>query len=108
VSDDSSAVDPPQEAPAPPPVRRRPDPLLLVAAGVAGGIGVVALRRPQVGLYVIAGALALGAVLRLLLRPRDAGSLVVRSRRVDVAVLAGLAVALGVIAGLTPFPAGRG
>jgi hypothetical protein len=45
-------------------------------------------------------------LLRLLLRERDAGSLVVRIRRIDVVVLAGLAVALAVLAGVTPFPSG--
>ena len=50
--------------------------------------------------------LALGAVLRLVLRPRQAGSLVVRSRQVDVLMLTGLAVAVGVMAAVTPFPSG--
>jgi hypothetical protein len=89
------------------PARRLPDPLLLVLAGVAVGIGVVALRHAQDGLYVVAASLGAGAVLRLVLRPRDAGSLVVRSRRLDVFVLAGLAIALAVIAAVTPFPSGR-
>jgi hypothetical protein len=41
------------------------------------------------------------------LRPRDAGSLVVRNRRLDVFVLAGLAIALAVVAAVTPFPSAR-
>jgi hypothetical protein len=89
------------------PVRRRPDPLLVVIAGVAAGVVIAAARHPQPGMYVVAGALALGAVLRLVLRPRAAGSLVVRSRQLDVLVLMTLAVAIGVIAAVTPFPAGR-
>ncbi|HEX4655032.1 MAG TPA: DUF3017 domain-containing protein [Mycobacteriales bacterium] len=89
------------------PVRRRPDPLLVVVAGVAAGVVLAAARHPQPGMYVVAGALALGAVLRLVLRPRAAGSLVVRSRQLDVLVLMSLAVAIGVIAAVTPFPAGR-
>jgi hypothetical protein len=89
------------------PPRRWPDPLLLILIGVTVGVLVAALRRPQSGLFVVAGALALGAVLRLVLRPRDAGSLVVRSRQVDVLVLATLATAVGVLAAVTPFPAGR-
>jgi hypothetical protein len=56
-------------------------------------------------MLVIAGTLAVGALLRLVLRPRDAGSLVVRSRQVDVVLLAGLAAAIGVLALVTPFPA---
>ena len=88
-------------------VRRRPDPLLLVLAGVAAGVIVAAARHPQPGMYVVASALGLGAVLRLFLRPRAAGSLVVRSRQLDVLVLTTLAVVIGVIAAVTPFPTGR-
>jgi hypothetical protein len=91
-----------------PPVRRRIDPLLAVVLGVGVGIVVAALRQPQVGMFLMSGALAVGAVLRLVLRPRQAGSLVVRSRQVDVAVLAGLAIALGVLAAVTPFPSDGG
>ena len=89
------------------PVRRRPDPLLVVILGVAVGVVLAAVRHPQPGMYVVAGALGLGAALRLFLRPRDAGSLVVRSRQLDVIVLITLAVAIGVIAAVTPFPGGR-
>ena len=89
------------------PVRRRPDPIFVVIAGVAVGVIVAAIHHAQPGMFIVAGALAFGAVLRLVLRPRDAGSLVVRSRHVDVAMLTLLAAAVGVIAALTPFPAGR-
>lgn len=91
-----------------PPVRRRIDPLVVVLVGVAAGIVVAALRQPQAGMFLTSGALAVGAVLRLLLRPRQAGSLVVRSRQVDVVVLAGLAIGVGVLAAVTPFPSGAG
>jgi Na+/proline symporter len=94
--------------PGPPPARRARDPLVLLVVGVAAGIVVAALRRPQPGMFVVAATLALGGVLRLVLRPRDAGSLVVRTRRVDVTVLFGLAVAVAVLAAVTPFPGGRG
>jgi hypothetical protein len=85
------------------PVRRRPDPILAVLAGVGAGVGVAAAHHPQAGMYLAAGALALGAVLRLVLRPRTAGSLVVRSRRVDVVTLLVLAVAVAAITAATPF-----
>ena len=91
-----------------PPVRRSPDPLLAVVGGVAVGVGVATAHHPQAGMFVVAGALALGACLRLLLRPRSAGSLVVRGRHVDVVVLLALAVAIGVLAAVTPFPSDRG
>jgi hypothetical protein len=89
------------------PVRRRPDPIFAVLAGVALGVGLAAARHPQPGMYVMAAALAAGAAMRLVLRPRSAGSLVVRSRQLDVLVLLSLAVVIGVIAAVTPFPAGR-
>lgn len=88
------------------PVRRRPDPAFLVLAGVAAGIVVAAAHHPAPGLYVVAAALGLGAVLRLVLRPRSAGSLVVRSRRLDVVTLVTLAVALAAITAATPFRGG--
>lgn len=81
--------------------------MLGVILGVAAGVAIAAARHPQPGMYVVAAALGLGAVLRLFLRPRAAGSLVVRSRQLDVLVLATLAIAIGVIAAVTPFPAGR-
>ena len=85
-------------------VRRTPDPLLLVLAGLAAGVGLVVDHHVRVGLYVSAASLAVAALLRLALRPRAAGNLVVRSRQVDVAVLLGAAVAIGVLATVTPFP----
>ena len=89
------------------PVRRRPDPILAVIAGVAAGVVIASEHHPQSGMYVVAVTFAIGAVLRAVLRPRSAGSLVVRSRQLDVLVLTTLAVAIGVIAAVTPFPAGR-
>lgn len=88
--------------------RRHLDPLGLVAVVVAVGILIAALHHPQPGMYVVSAGLAAAALLRLVLRERDAGSLVVRLRRIDFAVLAGLAVALGVLAAVTPFPSGSG
>jgi hypothetical protein len=81
--------------------------MFAVIAGVAVGVVIAAARHPQPGMYVIAVALAAGALLRLVLRPRSAGSLVVRSRQLDVLVLLTLAIAIGVIAAVTPFPPGR-
>jgi hypothetical protein len=94
----------PDHAVAPGRVRRSPDPLLLVLAGLAAGVGLVVDRDVRSGLYVCAASLAAAAVLRLALRPRAAGNLVVRSRHLDVAVLLAVAVAVGVLAAVTPFP----
>jgi hypothetical protein len=93
----------PQQAP-----RRRADPLAAVLVTVVVGVVIAAVHHPRTGLYVVCGGLALGALLRLVLSPRNAGGLVVRKRRVDFVILAGLAVALGVLAAVTPFPAGQG
>ena len=82
--------------------RRRLDPLLAVVVLVAAGIAVITVHQLRAGLYVVAAGLGAAAVFRLLLRPRAAGSLVVRSRQTDVIVLAGLAVAIAVLAALTP------
>lgn len=86
--------------PAPP--GRRLDPLLVCVAGVVTGIAIVAAHMPRAGMYVIAGSLGWGAAVRLLLRPRVAGSLVVRSRYLDAIVLAALAVAIATLAAVTP------
>jgi hypothetical protein len=88
--------------------RRRFDPLAVVVATVIVGVVIAAFHHPRSGMWVVSAGLALGAVLRLVLSPRDAGLLVVRKRRLDVAVLACLALALGVLAAVTPFPAGQG
>lgn len=87
---------------------RRIDPLAAIVVTVAAGVLVAAFHHPRIGMIVACCGLAAAAVLRLVLSPRNAGSLVVRSRRVDVVVLAGLALALGVLAAVTPFPAGSG
>jgi hypothetical protein len=60
------------------------------------------LHQLRAGLYVIAAGLGAAAALRLFLRPRAAGSLVVRSRQADVVVLTALAVAIAVLAAVTP------
>jgi hypothetical protein len=88
--------------------RRRIDPLGVVVGIVVVGVVIAAFHHARTGMWVVCGGLALGAVLRLVLSPRDAGMLVVRKRRFDVVVLAGLALALGVLAAVTPFPAGQG
>jgi Na+/proline symporter len=85
--------------------KRRLDPILPVVVAVAVGVLFAALHHPRTGMYIVAAALGAGAVLRIVLSPRNAGSLVVRRKRVDVIVLAGLALALFVLAAVTPFPA---
>jgi hypothetical protein len=83
-------------------VRKLLDPLLLVVIVVAVGI-IVALSRPRLGMYIVCGAVGVAALMRAALRQRDAGMLVVRGRRTDVAVLLAFATAIGVFAAITPF-----
>jgi hypothetical protein len=107
-------ADAPPEAPVNAPTgpqhspRRRFDPLAVVAATVLVGVFIAWLHHPRTGMFVACGGLGAGALFRLVLSPAHAGLLVVRKRRVDVVILVGLAVALGVLAAVTPFPAGQG
>jgi hypothetical protein len=84
------------------------DPLALVVGLVAAGVVVAALHHPRAGMFVVSAGLGVGALLRLVLNRRRAGLLAVRSRRLDVAILVSLSVALGVLAAVTPFPPGQG
>lgn len=92
----------------PGPPRRQVDPLLAVLVVVVAGVATVTLHGLRAGLYVIAAGLGSAALLRIVLRPRAAGSLVVRSRHGDVLVLAALAVAIAVLATVTPLAGGAG
>ena len=73
---------------------------MLVAVGV--GLGMVALEHWRRGLVVIGCALIAAALLRLLLPVRRVGFLAVRSRTVDVVLLAGMGVAVVAIALAVP------
>jgi hypothetical protein len=75
-------------------------PIVTVVALGLVGIGYAAvLHHWRRGLYVVAGACVLGAVLRLFLPARRVGSLAVRGKGVDVATLLVLGLAVGVLAG---------
>ena len=84
-------------------------PLLVVLLVVGVGLVLVAFQHWRLGLVVMGlhGSPLLGprmgaAMLRLLLPVRRAGFLAVRSRPVDVALLAGTGLALAVIARAIP------
>ena len=81
-------------------------PTIAVLGVVAAGLGLLALDRWRVGSLVIGLALLLAAGLRLTLRERQAGFLVVRSRGFDAAVLLVLGFALVALA--NTIPAARG
>lgn len=79
-----------------------PWPLLLVVAVVVVGAALAGFGFWRRGSLLIAGALGLGAVLRLVLPRRVAGLLVVRRRWIDVTVMAAIAVATAVMAVVVP------
>jgi hypothetical protein len=81
-------------------------PTIAVLAVVAGGLVLLGFDRWRVGSLVIGLALLLAAGLRLTLRERQAGFLVVRSRGFDAAVLLVLGFALVALA--NTIPAARG
>jgi hypothetical protein len=79
-------------------------PLLAVLVMVGVGMLVVTFDHWRSGLVIIGLALIGGAVLRMVLPVRRVGFLAVRSRPVDVVLLAGTGLALTVIVLLIPFP----
>ncbi|TDQ45020.1 DUF3017 family protein [Actinorugispora endophytica] len=77
-------------------------PYFLVLAMMSAGIVVVAAAYFKRGPAIIAGALLLGAILRLSLPPERVGMLAVRRRWVDAVTLTTLAVLLIVLAWVAP------
>jgi hypothetical protein len=77
-------------------------PSLAVLAVVAAGLAVGALADWRLGAIIVGLALLLAAGLRLSLRERQAGFLVVRSRGFDAAVLLVLGFALVALANTIP------
>lgn len=79
-------------------------PLLAVLVMVGVGLVVLTFDHWRSGTVIIGLALVGAALLRLLLPVRRVGFLAVRSRPVDVVLLAGTGVALTVIVLTIPFP----
>ncbi|MGY1652682.1 DUF3017 domain-containing protein [Geodermatophilus sp. SYSU D01119] len=77
-------------------------PLFAVLVAVAVGLAMVALEHWRRGLLVVGLALVGAAVLRLVLPVRRVGFLAVRSRPVDVVLMAGAGVAVTVLSVLVP------
>ena len=73
-------------------------PLLAVLIAVGVGLLLVAFDHWRKGLIVVGVTLLAGAVLRLLLPERRVGFLAVRSRPIDVVLMAGTGLVLTVIA----------
>jgi hypothetical protein len=81
-------------------------PTLAVLAVVATGLGAAAVGHWRAGAFLIGLALLLAAGLRLTLRERQAGFLVVRSRGFDAALLLVLGFAVVALANAIPRPTG--
>jgi hypothetical protein len=79
-------------------------PLLAVLVVVAAGLLVVTVGHWRGGIVLIGLALLGGAMLRALLPVRRVGFLAVRSRPVDVVLMAGTGLALAVIVLTIPHP----
>ena len=79
-------------------------PLFAVLVTVAIGLLVVTFDHWRSGTVIVGLGLVGGAVLRLLLPVRRVGFLAVRSRPVDVVLLAGTGLVLTIIVLTIPFP----
>lgn len=79
-----------------------PWPLLVVLAAVLIGVAYAATGHWRRAALMVAGALVMGAGLRLVLPPRTAGLLVVRRRWIDVAVMAVIGISIGLVAFVVP------
>lgn len=77
-------------------------PLLVVLAAFTAGVGLIWADHWRRGSFMLGAACVLGGFLRLVLPQRMAGLLVVRSRGVDVVILAGLGAALMVLGLVVP------
>ena len=77
-------------------------PLLAVLVAVGVGLLLVTFEHWRIGLVVVGLSLVGGALLRLLLPARRVGFLAVRSRAVDVVLLAGVGLTLTVVALAVP------
>ena len=73
-------------------------PLFAVLVAVGVGLGMVALEHWRRGLVVVGVSLMVAALLRLLLPVRRVGFLAVRSRPIDVVLLAGVGAAVVAVA----------
>ncbi|MHB8796608.1 MAG: DUF3017 domain-containing protein [Candidatus Nanopelagicales bacterium] len=79
-------------------------PISLVLLGVAIAMVLIGLDYFRRGCIVLSASVLLAAFLRLLLPEEEAGWLVSRSRKVDVAVLAVLGIGLALFTFWVPAP----
>lgn len=76
-------------------------PWLVLPLGVTAAVVAVTLHQLRAAGYVLAAGLGAAAVLRAILPARTAGAVAVRSRAVDVLLLAGAAMAAAILAATT-------
>lgn len=79
-------------------------PITLVLLGVAVAMVLIALDAFRRGSIVLSASVLLAAFLRMLLPESEAGLLVVRSRRIDVATLLVLGIGLTIFTFWVPPP----
>jgi hypothetical protein len=79
-------------------------PYLFVLSGVAAGLTLVAMRHPKRGSVLVAAAVLLGALARLVLPESQVGLLATRKRWTDVLILVVFAIGIAVIAYVVPPP----
>ncbi|MDO5736097.1 MAG: DUF3017 domain-containing protein [Propionibacteriaceae bacterium] len=79
-----------------------PWPLVVVLVVLGAGLVLLGIGRWRSASLVIASSAALAALLRLVLRARIAGLLVVRGRWVDVVGLSAMAAGIATLALLVP------
>ena len=77
-------------------------PIALVLLVAAGGLTAITLGHWRRGMFLVGLAALVGALLRLVLRSRDAGLLVVRSRVFDVLALGAIGAAVMILATVVP------
>lgn len=75
---------------------------IVILLVVAGGLVAVTFGEWRDGVRLMGGALIFGAVVRLILRARDAGMLAVRHKLLDAFVLSSLGAALIFLATTIP------
>lgn len=80
------------------------EPLVWLLVVVTVGLVLIRAHHTRAGLGVIVAAVSVAALLRLILTPRAAGLLAVRTRGFDVAVMTSLALGLGTLLAVVPFP----
>jgi len=75
---------------------------LACLGAVAAGLLVVVYGDWRLGIRIMGGSLLASALVRVVLRSRDAGMLAVRNKPIDALVLVGLGVAMIWLAGSIP------